>query len=116
MTTIQTFARLPAGAVRSRFIIPAEHLQHDAESIFIGAGQIERELQPYQVQLFADLLTIAADKGFCDADLLRSLIQRRVAPALVRSMAREVIDIMGGPGDFFDVIDLITWPDEGCAQ
>jgi hypothetical protein len=117
MMTIQSVADLPAGAVRSRSIIPAEHIQHDAEVIFITAGEIEQEVQANgQLQLFTDLLSIAVDKGFRDADILRLLIRRRVRTALMHELVREVIEIMGGPGDFFDAIDLITWPDEGCIQ
>jgi dimeric dUTPase (all-alpha-NTP-PPase superfamily) len=117
MMTIQSVADLPAGAVRSRSIIPAEHIQHDAEAIFITAGEIEQEVQANgQLQLFTDLLSIAVDKGFQDTDILRSLIQHRVQTALMHELVCEVIEIMGGPGDFFDAIDLITWPDEGCMQ
>ena len=117
MTTTQSVADLPAGAVRSRSIIPAEHLQHDAEVIFITAGEIEQEVQANgQLQLFTDLLSIAVDKGFQDADILHLLIRRQAKTALMRELVREVIDIMGGPGDFFDAIDLITWPDEGVTQ
>jgi hypothetical protein len=117
MMTIQSVADLPAGAVRSRTIIPAEHIQHDAELIFITAGEIEQEVQANgQLQLFTDLLSIAVDKGFQDADILRLLIRRQTKPALMRELVREVIEIMGGPGDFFDAIDLITWPDEGVTQ
>lgn len=117
MMTIQTVFDLPAGAVRSRSIIPAEHIQHDAEVIFIAAGEIEQEAQSNgQLQLFTDLLSIAVYKGFQDADILRSLIRRRMRTALMRELVREVIEIMGGPGDFFDAIDLITWPDEGSMQ
>ena len=117
MMTIQSVADLPAGAVRSRSIIPVEHIQHDAEVIFITAGEIEQEAQANgQLQLFTDLLSIAVDKGFQDADILRSLFQRRVQTALMHELVREVIEIMGGPGDFFDAIDLITWPDEGATQ
>jgi hypothetical protein len=117
MMTIQSVADLPAGAVRSCSIIPAEHIQHDAEVIFIAAGEIEQEVQANgQLQLFTDLLRIAVDKGFQDADILRSLIRRRLRTGLMHELVREVIEIMGGPGDFFDAIDLITWPDERCAQ
>ena len=117
MMTMQSVADLPAGAVRSRSIIPAEHIQHDAEVIFIAAGEIEQEVQANgQLQLFTDLLSIAVDKGFQDADILRSLIRSRVRTALMRELVRDVIEIMGGPGDFFDAIDLITWPDEGSMQ
>lgn len=117
MITIQAVAELPVGAVRSRSIIPAEHIQHDAEVIFIAAGEIEQEVQSNgQVQLFSDLLSIAVDKGFQDADILRLLIRRQAQTALMRELVREVIEIMGGAGAFFDAIDLITWPDEGGIQ
>lgn len=117
MMNFQSVADLPAGTVRSRSIIPAEHIQHDAEVIFITAGEIEQEVRSNgQLQLFTDLLSIAVDKGFQDADILRSLIRRQVRTALKRELVREVIEIMGGPGNFFDAIDLITWPDEGATQ
>jgi hypothetical protein len=117
MMTLREVADLPAGAVRSRSIIPAEHIQHDAEVIFITAGEIEQKVQASgQLQLFTALLSIAVGKGFQDADILRSLIRRRVKTALMHELVREVIEIMGGPGDFFDAIDLITWPDEGATQ
>lgn len=113
----QSVADLPAGAVRSRSIIPTEHIQHDAEVIFLTAGEIEQEVQAKgQLQLFTDLLSIAVDKGFQDADILRLLFQRRVRTALLHELVREVIEIMGGPGDVFDAIDLITWPHEGVTQ
>lgn len=104
-------AGLPAGAVPSRLVFPADRIQHAAETLFIGAGRIEHELWPGQVRLFAELLTMAINKGFQDADILRSLIRRRADTDLARELVREVIDIMGGPGNFLDAVDLITWPD-----
>lgn len=105
-------ATLSCAVGRSRLIFPADELQHAAETILIGAGQIEQELQDYQVHLFSDLVAIAIGKGFQDADILRSLITHRPTAALVRELTREVIDLFGGPGDFWDAVDLITWPGE----
>ena len=116
METNQIAAGLAAGAVPSRLIFPADRLQHAAETLFIGAGHIEHELWPGQVRLFADLLTMATEKGFQDGDILRSLMRRRADSDLVRELVREVIEIMGGPGDFLDAVDLITWPHEGVRH
>jgi hypothetical protein len=117
MMTLLEIADLPGGAVRSRFMMPAKHLQCNAEAIFIVAGEIELEVQsPGQVQLFADMISIGVEKGFHDADILRSLIRGRTQPALMRELVREVIEILGGAGCFFDLMDMITWPDEGVAQ
>ena len=118
MQTVQEFtAGLPTGVRRSRHIIPAEHQQGNAEAILIVAGEIEPDIQmPEQVHLFRDMMILAEGKGFGDADILRSLIRGRRQSALMRQMVREVIDLLGGPGDFFDIIDMITWPDERVAQ
>lgn len=118
MTSIheEAAAILSGCAQRSRFIFPADGLQIAAEVIFIGAGEIENELQPYQVRLFHDLLCIAEGRGFRDADILRSLIQHRSNAWLKLDLVREVIEIFGGAGDFLDAIDLITWPDAEAVQ
>lgn len=116
METTKNAAELAAGAVPSRLVFPADQLQPAAETIFITAGQIEHELWPGQVRLFADLLAMATEKGFQDADILRSLMRRRADSDLVRELVREVIDIMGGPGDFLDAVDLITWPHDGVRH
>lgn len=116
METNQNAAGLPAGAGRSRLIFPADRLQDAAEVLFIGAGQIEQELQPGQITLFADVLAIAVAKGFKDSDILRSLVRRQPEAPLVRLMTREVIELFGGAGDFWDSVDLITWPGEEGAS
>lgn len=117
MMTFQTVADLPAGAVRSRFIIPQDDQRQVAEVLLESAAFLAAEGVPYgQLRLFESLSDIARPKGFRHTAVLLSLVRQAAHSTRVRALCSEFVDVMGGPGDFLDAIDLITWPDEGCTQ
>jgi hypothetical protein len=116
MQTILDPAFEPGGAARSRLIIPADELQSSAESVFKAAAQItaaEADAAPIpgDFPLYEYLSSVARAKGFQHCGTILLLIQRPDQAARVLALIREAIAALGGPGDFFDVLDLLTCPD-----
>jgi hypothetical protein len=117
MQTILDSAFEPGGAVRSRLIIPADELQSSAESVFKAAAQVAAgESEKGDLPLFDHLSTIARAKGFQHSSVILSLVLQAGSSHCVRSLIQDAIACMGGPGDFFDALDLITAPEAGRAQ
>lgn len=118
MQTILDPAFQSGGAARSRLIIPADELQSSAESVFKAAAQItaaETVTGPDDLPLYEYLSSIARAKGFQHCGTILLLIQQPEQAARVRALIRDAIVAIGGPGEFFDVLDLITLPG-GRAQ
>lgn len=116
MQTILDPAFQPGGAGRSRLIIPADELQESAESVFKAAAQITAAgTEEGDLPLYEQLSNIARAKGFQHCGTILLLIERPGQADRVRTLIRDAIAAMGGPGDFFDALDLITFP-EGGAQ
>jgi hypothetical protein len=117
MQTILDAAFHPGGAGRSRLVIPADELQESAESVFKAAAQVAAgEAEEGDLPLFDHLATIARAKGFQHSDIILSLVLQAGSSHCVRSLIQEAIVCMGGPGDFFDALDLATSPDVGGVQ
>jgi hypothetical protein len=116
MPTILDPAFQLGGAGRSRLIIPTDELQSSAESVFKAAAQLTAAgTEEGDLPLYVHLSAIARAKGFQHCAAILLLIQRPDQAARVLGLIREAIAAMGGPGDFFDVLDLLTFPD-GRAQ
>ena len=107
----------PGTAGRSRLVIPEDELQCSAESIFKAAAQIAAgEGEEGDLPLFEQLSAVARAKGFQHSDIILSLVLQAGSSHCVRSLIQDAIACMGGPGDFFDALDLITAPEAGRAQ
>lgn len=118
MNSIQNAAGHPGGAVRSRLAIHPDDLQEVAEGTFKAAALVSiTHPDPSNLPLFEYLSSIARVKGFQHGDLILSLIQRpdQATCDKVMALVREAIECIGGPGEMFDAVDLITSP-EGTAQ
>jgi hypothetical protein len=119
MKTIQSAAGHSGGAGRSRLVIHPDDLQEVAEGMFQAAALVSiTHAEPGNLPLFDHLSSIARKKGFQHADLILSLIQRpdHAACDKVLALVRDAITCMGGPGDFFDALDLISAPEAGSMQ
>jgi hypothetical protein len=118
MNTLQNAAGHPGGAGRSRLVIHPDELQEVAEETFKAAALLSvTEAKHGDLPLFDYLSAIARVKGFQHGELILSLIQRpdQAACAKVLALVREAIDCIGGPGEMFDCVDMISAP-EGSAQ
>jgi hypothetical protein len=108
----------PVGAGRSRLVIHPDDLQEVAEGMFQAAALVSiTHPEPGNLPLFDYLASIARAKGFQHGDLILSLIQRpdQAACDKVLALVRDAITCMGGPGEMFDCVDLISAP-EGVPQ
>jgi hypothetical protein len=105
-------------AERSRFVVHPDDLQEVAEGIFKAAAMItaaETCTEPDDLPLYEHLSSIARAKGFQHCGTILSLVEQPGQTDRVDALIRDAIAAMGGPSDFFDTLDLITFPD-GRAQ
>ena len=117
MLTILNAAYQPGSAGRSRLVIPTDELQYSAESVFKAAAQLAAgEREEGDLPLFEQLSAIAWSKGFKHCSVILSLALQPGASHCIRSLIQEAITCMGGPGAFFDALDLITAPEVGGVQ
>lgn len=118
MKPIPDFTFQLGDAERSRLIVHPDDLQEVAEGMFKAAATITAAgtcTGPDDLPLYEYLSTAARAKGFQHCGTILSLIKQPGQTDLVNTLIRDAIAAIGGPGDFFDVLDLITWPD-GKAQ
>jgi hypothetical protein len=108
----------PGGTVRSRLVVHPDDMQEVAEGMFKAAAIItaaETCTGPDDLPLYEYLSTIARSKGFNHCGTILALIEQPEQDDRVQPLIRDAITAIGGPGEFFDVLDLITLPD-GRAQ
>jgi len=104
----------PGGTVRSRLVVHPDDLQEVAEGMFKAAAIItaaETCTKADNLPLYEYLSTMARAKGFQHCGTILLLIQQPEQADRVRALIRDAIAAIGGPGEFFDVLDLITVPD-----
>ncbi len=105
-------------AERSRLVVHPDDLQEVAEGMFKAAAMItaaETCTGLDDLPLYEYLSTIARAKGFQHCGTILLLVEQPGQTDRVDALIRDAIIAMGGPGEFFDVLDLITLPD-GRAQ
>jgi hypothetical protein len=105
-------------AERSRLVVHPEDLQEVAEGMFKAAAMItaaETCTGPDDLPLYEHLSSVARAKGFQHCGTILSLVEQPGQTDRVDALIRDAIAAFGGPGEFFDVLDLITWPD-GSTQ
>lgn len=116
MNSLQNAAGHPGGAGRSRLVIHPDDLQECAEGLFTGAAKLAAVgVEPGDLPLFDHLSAIARAKGFQHCDLILSLIQHpgQAACEKVLALVRDAIICIGGPGEMFDCVDMISAPEGG---
>lgn len=114
MNINQNAAGQPGGAGRSRLVIHPSELQEVAEETFKAAALLSvTDVEPGDLPLFDHLSAIARVKGFQHGEVIVSLIQRpdQAAREKVLALVREAIACIGGPGEMFDCVDMISAPD-----
>lgn len=114
MKPILDFTFQPGDAERSRLVVHPDDLQEVAEVMFKAAAMItaaETFTGPDDLPLYEHLSSIARAKGFQHCGAILLLVKQPGQTDRVDALIRDAITAIGGPGEFFDVLDLITWPD-----
>ena len=117
MIPIHNAAGHPSGAGWSRLVIHPDDLQEVAKGMFQAAALVSiTHPDPSNLPLFDHLCTVGREKGFQHGATILLLIQLPDQESRVLALVRAAIALMGGRGEFFDALNLITSPETGRAQ